>query len=68
MAIIKILTSVVFITAIWSCKKSNETCWDCEVTRRDGTTYQERVCRDDHFIPQFQDNLGNDLNSHCTKR
>lgn len=69
MTIGKILMSVAFITAIGSCKKnSGKTCWDCTVDRRDGTQYQERVCRDDNFIPQFQDNLGNDLNAFCTKR
>ncbi len=55
---------------LMSCKKSNEnrTCWDCEVTRMDGTKYNDRTCSDDGTVPHYTDNLGNDLNSFCTKR
>ena len=65
----KILLGLLIISAI-SCKKSNDnrTCWDCTVTKRDGSTYNERVCDADGNPPKFTDNLGNDLNSICTKR
>lgn len=65
------IVAVLIVTMTLSCKKKTgegENCWDCEVQRRDGTTYKTVACRDDHFIPQFQDNLGNDLNSFCTRR
>lgn len=66
----KILTFVILFLLFVSCKKSNDsrTCWDCEVQRRDGTTYHDRPCTDNGFPPQYTDNLGNDLNCFCTKR
>lgn len=60
----------VILFASVSCKKSSgdKTCWDCEVIRRDGTTYKDRVCHDDPWPPQFTDGLGNDLQAYCKKR
>jgi hypothetical protein len=63
----------IFLAGSWfmntSCNKIlGKTCWDCEVTRMNGTTYKEKVCRDDDRVPQFTDDLGNDLGSYCTKR
>lgn len=62
--------AVALLILLASCKKSNDnkTCWSCEVTKRDGSTYHENVCRDDGNSPTFTDGLGNDLNSFCTKR
>jgi len=65
----KKLTLILLVVTAISCNKIlGKTCWDCEVTRRDGTTYKEKACRDDDNVPQFMDNLGNDLNSYCTRR
>lgn len=60
----------VILFACVSCRKSTENkfCWDCEVTRRDGTTFKDRPCNTTGFPPQYHDDLGNDLNSFCTKR
>jgi len=65
----KILTLGLIVITFVSCNKVlGKTCWDCEVTRMNGTTYKEKVCRDDDRVPQFTDDLGNDLGSYCTKR
>ena len=65
----KILTLGLIVITFVSCNKVlGKTCWDCEVTRMNGTTYKEKVCRDDDRVPQFTDDLGNDLGSFCTKR
>lgn len=66
----KKILSAAFIVALsaLSCNKIlGKTCYDCEVTRRDGTTYKEKVCGDDNFYPSFTDSNGNDLNAFCTK-
>ena len=65
----KVILSV-FIMCLVACKKSGlgKTCWDCEVQRMNGTKYNERVCRDDNLVPQFEDSNGNDLSAFCTKR
>jgi len=65
----KLLAIGLIVITFVSCNKIlGKTCWDCEVTRMNGTTYQEKVCRDDDRVPQFTDDLGNDLGSYCTKR
>lgn len=66
--IIYLLLGIVILN--FSCKKSNEnrTCWDCTVTRMDGSTFTDRTCGDDGSYPQYEDNLGNDLNAFCTRR
>jgi hypothetical protein len=65
----KFLALGLIVITFVSCNKIlGKTCWDCEVTRMNGTTYKEKVCRDDDRVPQFTDDLGNDLGSYCTKR
>jgi hypothetical protein len=60
----------ILIASSLSCNKIlGKTCWECEVTRRDGTTYREKVCnKDENYFPQFTDANGNDLNAFCEKR
>jgi hypothetical protein len=64
----KIVVLAIIILTFINCNKIlGKTCWKCEVTRMNGTTYTDRVCRDDNNIPQFQDDNGNDLNSFCER-
>jgi hypothetical protein len=59
---------VVLILFSFACFKDwGKTCWDCEVTRLDRTTYYERVCNDGEY-PKFKDRQGNDLRSFCSER
>lgn len=61
-----LIVSIIFLL---SCNKIlNRECWDCEVRRMDGTTYNDKWCSDDGTPPQYTDANGNDLNSVCTKR
>ena len=60
---------VLVVTSLSCNKVLGKTCWDCEITRVDGTTYNDKVCLDDGETPGgFTDDRGNDLNSFCTKR
>jgi len=59
---------IVFIVFSFACSKDGaRTCWDCEVTRLDRTTYYKRVCNDGSY-PKFKDSQGNALHSYCSER
>jgi hypothetical protein len=60
---------VVTIINLVACKKSTNSkiCWDCVVTRMDGSTYNDKPCTDGRS-PEYWDNRGNVLGSNCTKR
>jgi hypothetical protein len=66
----KILLTIIVIPGFsLSCNKIlGKTCWKCEVTRRDGSTYTDNVCRDDNQVPTFTDGQGNDLNAFCERK
>ena len=58
---------VVLIVFSFACSKDGgRTCWDCEVTRLDQTTYYQKVCNDGSY-PKFRDSRGNKLSSYCSE-
>ena len=59
----------VLIVFSFACGKyggGGKTCWDCEVTRLDRTTYYEKVCNDGKY-PKFKDRQGNELRAFCSE-
>ena len=59
---------IFLIVFSFACSKDGtRTCWDCEVTRLDRTTYYQKVCNDGTY-PRFKDRQGNDLGSFCSER
>ena len=60
---------IVIITLFISCSKAlGNTCWECEITRMNGTKYLDKICTDDGRAPQVWDNNGNTLGSVCEKK
>ncbi len=59
---------IVLIVFSFACSKDGvrRTCWDCEVTRLDRTTYYQKVCNDGTY-PKFKDSRGNKLSSYCSQ-
>ena len=58
---------IVLIVFSFACSKnSGRTCWDCEVTRLDRSTYYQKVCNDGEY-PKFTDRQGNKLTSFCSE-
>jgi len=63
---VKKLLSILIVFSFACSKQWGKTCWDCEVTRLDRTTYYEKVCNDGTY-PKFKDRQGNKLTSYCSQ-
>jgi len=63
----KKLLGVLMVFSFACSKDGGKTCWDCEVTRLDRSTYYQKVCNDGTY-PRFNDRQGNKLSSFCSKR
>jgi len=64
--------ALMFLFLVWaitSCNKVlGKTCWECEITRVDGSTYKDNICTENGDAPQIQDGNGNDLGSYCERK
>ena len=59
---------ILLIVFFFGCTKEwGKKCWDCDVTRLNGTKYYEKVCNEGEY-PKFKDRQGNSLNSFCSER
>ena len=63
---VKKLLSILIVFSFACGKQLGKTCWDCEITRLDRTTYYEKVCNDGSY-PKFKDRQGNKLSSYCSQ-
>ena len=58
---------IVLTVFSFACSKDGRrTCWDCDVTRLNGTKYYQKVCNNGEY-PKFTDRQGNKLNSYCSE-
>ena len=59
---------IVLIVFCFGCTKEwGKKCWDCDVTRLNGTKFYQKVCNDGEY-PKFKDRQGNKLSSFCSER
>jgi hypothetical protein len=62
----KVLSLVILLMIFTGCKKDNtDKCWECEVTRFDGTKFKEKSCTENLYNKQYVDQSGNALQSNC---
>jgi hypothetical protein len=63
----KKLLAVLMVFSFACTREGGRKCWDCDVTRLNGTKYYQKVCNDGEY-PKFKDRQGNKLNSFCSER